>query len=318
VNRIRELPQNMKTVATSGSPNVLIWDVDSQPNRHAILLILDLYYARQRQVSGLWGIQDHISAAAVDQGSSKSPGPRTPSKAMVESFREPLYLTSCSAVWVMILWDARTGTSPTVKVEKAHNADLHCVDWNRHDENLTGLADNSVPMFDHRNLTVDGVGFPLYKFERHGPAVLRVQVCLSGTLMPNLISTLCRLSLEYIGSCDPWTIVSISDDCESSGGGGTFMSDLIYRPEEEVLEEVEKFKSVMLARRKREVFYRCSSMKPRNDALAMLCLIIIFKIIKLVECFFILPSPPITLLCCDGHLRSTLGLLVTVSFAEIT
>ncbi|KAJ8426224.1 hypothetical protein Cgig2_003849 [Carnegiea gigantea] len=46
---------------------------------------------------------------------------------------------------------------------------------------------------------------------------------------------------------DPWTIVSVSDDCDSSGGGGTLqiwrMSDLIYRPEEEVLAELEQFKS---------------------------------------------------------------------------
>ncbi|MCL7033142.1 hypothetical protein MKW94_028786, partial [Papaver nudicaule] len=38
VNRIRELPQNMKIVAThTDSPDVLIWDVDAQPNRHAVL-----------------------------------------------------------------------------------------------------------------------------------------------------------------------------------------------------------------------------------------------------------------------------------------
>ncbi|RWV89735.1 hypothetical protein GW17_00048101 [Ensete ventricosum] len=36
----------------------------------------------------------------------------------------------------LILWNARVGTSPVVKVEKAHNADLHCVDWNPHDQNL--------------------------------------------------------------------------------------------------------------------------------------------------------------------------------------
>ncbi|KAL7258178.1 hypothetical protein ACSBR1_004321 [Camellia fascicularis] len=49
----------------------------------------------------------------------------------------------------LILWDARVGTSPVFKVEKAHDADLHCVDWNAHDENLiiTGSADNSVCMF---------------------------------------------------------------------------------------------------------------------------------------------------------------------------
>ena len=96
-------------------------------------------------------------------------------------------------------------------MEKAHNADLHCVDWNPHDENLilTGLdglffwpvtgflraevinlsllkhfyllsysrsADNSVRMFDRRNLTSSGVGSPVYKFEGHKAAVLCVQV----------------------------------------------------------------------------------------------------------------------------------------------
>ncbi|KAL4572343.1 hypothetical protein LXL04_019116 [Taraxacum kok-saghyz] len=38
VNRIRELPQNNKIVATHiDSPDVHIWDVEAQPNRHAIL-----------------------------------------------------------------------------------------------------------------------------------------------------------------------------------------------------------------------------------------------------------------------------------------
>nr|GEX06581.1 WD-40 repeat-containing protein MSI4-like [Tanacetum cinerariifolium] len=38
VNRIRELPQNSNIVAThTDSPDVLIWDVESQPNRHAVL-----------------------------------------------------------------------------------------------------------------------------------------------------------------------------------------------------------------------------------------------------------------------------------------
>ncbi|XP_039060029.1 WD-40 repeat-containing protein MSI4-like [Hibiscus syriacus] len=38
VNRIRELPQDSKIVAThTDSPDVLIWDVEAQPNRHAVL-----------------------------------------------------------------------------------------------------------------------------------------------------------------------------------------------------------------------------------------------------------------------------------------
>ncbi|XXG48300.1 hypothetical protein AAC387_Pa02g2792 [Persea americana] len=50
---------------------------------------------------------------------------------------------------------------------------------------------------------------------------------------------------------DPWTIVSASDDLGGTGGGGTLqiwrMSDLIYRPEEEVLAELKNFKSHMLS-----------------------------------------------------------------------
>jgi histone-binding protein RBBP4 len=83
---------------------------------------------------------------------------------------------------------------------------------------------------------------------------------------------------------DPWTIVSVSDDCASTGGGGTLqvnkcfcyllvrtflfdqitlnfaksyytsfdllqiwrMLDLIYRPEDEVLAELDKYKSYIL------------------------------------------------------------------------
>lgn len=39
-------------------------------------------------------------------------------------------------------------------------------------------ADNSVNMFDRRNLTSSGVGSPVYKFEGHKAAVLCVQVSM--------------------------------------------------------------------------------------------------------------------------------------------
>ncbi|KAL7608233.1 WD-40 repeat-containing protein MSI4 [Lactuca sativa] len=48
----------------------------------------------------------------------------------------------------------------------------------------------------------------------------------------------------YWNSHDPWTIVSVSDDGESTGGGGTLqiwrMIDLIHRPQEEVINELEQ------------------------------------------------------------------------------
>ncbi|KAL8217219.1 hypothetical protein R6Q57_024056 [Mikania cordata] len=46
---------------------------------------------------------------------------------------------------------------------------------------------------------------------------------------------------------DPWTVVSVSDDVETTSGGGTLqiwrMSDLIYKPRDEVLTKLEDFKA---------------------------------------------------------------------------
>ncbi|XP_038987176.1 WD-40 repeat-containing protein MSI4-like [Phoenix dactylifera] len=347
VNRIRELPQNSKIVAThTDSPDVLIWDVEVQPNRHAVLGAADsrpdlILTGHQENaefalsmcpsdpfvLSGgkdklvvLWSIQDHIStlaessaakspatpasssgkqpAKAGNEKSSDSPtvGPRGVYQGHEDTVEDVQFCPSSAQEFCsvgddscLILWDARTGTAPAIKVEKAHNADLHCVDWNPHDENLilTGSADNSVRMFDRRNLTSGGVGTPIYKFEGHKAAVLCVQWSPDkasvfgsaaedgllnvwdhekvgkkkervGTRMPNSPP---GLFFQHAGhrdkvvdfhwnSSDPWTIVSVSDDGESTGGGGTLqiwrMSDLIYRPEEEVLAELEKFKSHIL------------------------------------------------------------------------
>ncbi|KAF3457440.1 hypothetical protein FNV43_RR02098 [Rhamnella rubrinervis] len=227
----------------------------------------------------------------------------------------------------LILWDARVGTNPVVKVEKAHDADLHCVDWSPYDDNLilTGSADNSVRMFDRRNLTSDGVGAPIHKFEGHKAAVLCVQVSTALHVLSHFMYFLgsmpvagiaCIYYLFYFiqwspdkssvfgsaaedgllniwdydrvgkkverarrtpappglffqhaghrdkvvdfhwNASDPWT-VSVSDDCDTTCGRGTLqiwrMSDLIYRPEEGVLGELEKFISHVVA---------CASSKP--------------------------------------------------------
>lgn len=44
---------------------------------------------------------------------------------------------------------------------------------------LSRSADNSIRMFDRRNLTSNGVGSPIYKFEGHRAAVLCVQVLMN-------------------------------------------------------------------------------------------------------------------------------------------
>ncbi|KAF9600977.1 hypothetical protein IFM89_014962 [Coptis chinensis] len=369
VNRIRELPQNSKIVAThTDSPDVLIWDVESQPNRHAVLgaadsrpdlvglnnfllsnlILLQILTGHQDNaefalamcptepfvLSGgkdksvvLWSIHDHISASATDSGSAKSPGsgtsksggdkagdslsvgPRGIYQGHDDTVEDVQFCPSSAQEFCsvgddscLILWDARAGTTPAVKVEKAHNADLHCVDWNPHDEHLilTGSADNSVRMFDRRNLTsveldllflnlkVTKLLFFVYRHEitfwppiqcvLWSPDVATVFGSAAddgllnvwdydkigkkkdrvGTRMPNSPPGLFfqhgghrdKVVDFHWNAADPWTIVSVSDDCESTGGGGTLqiwrMSDLIYRPEEEVLAELENFKSHIL------------------------------------------------------------------------
>ncbi|XAR67163.1 hypothetical protein NMG60_11013623 [Bertholletia excelsa] len=335
VNRIRELPQNNNIVAThTDCPEVLIWDVEAQPNRHAVLgaadshpdlvltghqenaeFALAMCRAEPLVLSGgkdktvvLWSIQDHVSTLTADAtkptgsgGSnvkttdSPSIGPRGIFQGHEDTVEDVQFCPSSAQEFCsvgddscLILWDARVGSTPVFKVEKAHNADLHCVDWNPHDENfiLTGSADNSVHMFDRRNLTSNGVGSPIHKFEGHKASVLCVQwspdrSSVFGSSAEDGLLNIWDynkvgqkdeteggppnpspgLFFQHAGhrdkvidfhwnAADPWTIVSVSDDCETSGGGGTLqiwrMSDLIYRPEEEVLAELEKFKSHVL------------------------------------------------------------------------
>ncbi|CAL5442853.1 unnamed protein product [Camellia sinensis] len=331
VNRIRELPQNKNILAThTDCPEVLIWDVEAQPNRQAVLgaadshpdlvltghqenaeFALAMCPTEPLVLSGgkdkyvlLWSIQDHVStltsdAATRPTGSSgaiikatdnPSIGPRGIFQGHEDTIEDVQFCPSSEFCSVgddscLILWDARIGSSPVVKVEKAHNADLHCVDWNPHDENLilTGSADQSVCMFDRRSLTSGGVGSPVHKFEGHKAAVLCVQWSPDrssvfgssaedgflniwdyekvgkkkegGASAPNSPPGLFfrhaghrdKVVDFHWNAADPWTVVSVSDDCDTNGGGGTLqiwrMSDLIYRPQEDVLAELEKFKS---------------------------------------------------------------------------
>ncbi|CAI5515606.1 unnamed protein product [Closterium sp. Naga37s-1] len=66
---------------------------------------------------------------------------------------------------------------PFSQVERAHNADLHCVDWSRLDDNyvLTGSADHSVRLFDRRKLPTAGHCTPVHTFKHHLDAVTCVQ-----------------------------------------------------------------------------------------------------------------------------------------------
>lgn len=235
VNRIRELPQNSKIVAThTDSPEVYIWNTDTQPNRASAAgaqpsrpdLVLvghtdDAEFAlacsplQPLVISGgkdqavvLWGISDHIAKATAAAASApptgrqswNSGGQGCPERnrgssrvdargvfkghtATVEDvqFRpsNPDEFCSVGDDSCLIVWDVRAGSEPAIKVEKAHDADLHSVDWNAIDENLllTGSVDASVRLFDLRKLSGSGFGVPIQRFEGHTAAVLCVQWC---------------------------------------------------------------------------------------------------------------------------------------------
>ncbi|KAK2987545.1 hypothetical protein RJ640_021599, partial [Escallonia rubra] len=300
VNRIRELPQNKNIVAThTDCPEVLIWDIEAQPNRHAVLgaaesrpdlvltghqdnaeFALAMCPTEPFVLSGgkdktvvLWSIHDHVSTLTTDASKgtgsagsvikpsdNSSIGPRGIFQGHDDTVEDVQFSPTSAQEFCsvgddscLILWDARTGSNPVVKVERAHNADVHCVDWNPHDENLilTGSADHSVCMFDRRKLTSGGMGLPIHKFEDHNADVGKKKE--HGT---RSLDSSTGLFFKHAGhrdkvvdfhwnASDPWTVVSVSDD--SSSGGGTLqiwrMSDLLYRPEEEVLAELEQFKS---------------------------------------------------------------------------
>ncbi|MBA0839893.1 hypothetical protein Goarm_005585 [Gossypium armourianum] len=155
----------------------------------------------------LWSIHDHTSTLAKEQGPTKSPGstststkhaskggggndnhvegPSVEARGIYQGHDDTVedvqFCPSSAQEFCsvgddscLILWDARAGSTPAIKVEKAHNADIHCVDWNRHDINLilTGSADNTIHMFDRRNLSS---GSPVHKLVGHSAAVLCVQ-----------------------------------------------------------------------------------------------------------------------------------------------
>ncbi|KAL2493235.1 WD-40 repeat-containing protein MSI4 [Abeliophyllum distichum] len=174
VNRIRELPQNCKIVAThTDGPDVLIWDVENQHNRPSCSgaspsrpdlaltghqdtaeFALAMCTAEPFVLSGgkdksvvLWSIHDHISSLA-DRGAVRSSDiPTVQARGIFQGHRDTVedvqFCPSSTQEFCsvgddscLILWDARTGSAPVVKVEKAHDADLHCVDWNANDVNL--------------------------------------------------------------------------------------------------------------------------------------------------------------------------------------
>ncbi|XWS20150.1 hypothetical protein CRYUN_Cryun31cG0075900 [Craigia yunnanensis] len=251
VNKIRELPQNSNIVAThTDSPDVLIWDVEAQPNCHAVLGATD-----SCPDLGGGNCDKHVDGSSV--------GPRGIYLGHEDTVEDVQFCPSSAQEFCsvdddscLILWDARAGSTPAVKVEKAHNADLHCVDWNPHDTNLiltgyiyllditlwspdkssvfgSSAEDGILNIWDHKKILQDW---------RHQMLLLAYSFDMQGIETRLLTFTGIHLIRGQL---------SVSDDCESTNGDGTLqiwqMIDLIYHPAEEVLAELDMFKSHILA-----------------------------------------------------------------------
>ena len=80
----------------------------------------------------------------------------------------------------LLFWDALSGKGPTGRVAQAHDDDVHCCDWSRHDDSLviTGSADKTIRMFDRRKISGDSAASALvHTFRGHSEAVSVVSFC---------------------------------------------------------------------------------------------------------------------------------------------
>ncbi|XP_078152302.1 WD-40 repeat-containing protein MSI4-like [Carex rostrata] len=247
----------------------------------------------------LWSIHDYITSLGLTESGSSSDitkdSPKLDSRGVFEghdaTVEDVQFCPSSAQEFCsvgddscLILWDVRSGNSPVVKVEKAHDDDLHCVDWNAQDVNLilTGSADKTVRLFDRRKLTAGGVASPVRKFEGHMAPLFSIQWCpdkasvfasaaddgflniwdhdtvgihenARGKKNPSLFfphgGHRDRIMDFHWNPAEPWTLASLSHDVTSPYGGGTLqiwrMRDQLYRPEEELEAELIQHKENM-------------------------------------------------------------------------
>ncbi|CAI5465468.1 unnamed protein product [Closterium sp. Yama58-4] len=158
----------------------------------------------------------------------------------------------------LLLWDARTGgeKGPCQRVEKAHDADVHCVDWNGRNENLvvTGGADKSVRLFDwcpdsptvFASCAEDGLVNIWDCSLLHVEAVKssRADGVPPGLLFQHVGHQDRVIEFQWAPK-DPWTFASVSSNVNKRRGGGTLQMwrvlDLIYRPAKDVVIDLNRY-----------------------------------------------------------------------------
>ena len=166
-------------------------------------------------------------------------------------------------------WDAAAPGGCTAVVA-AGEGDVHCCDWSALDEHLvvTGGADATLRVFDRRKAGGAGAASALlHSLKGHSEAVNCVQWCpdargvLASASSDGLVNLwdLSRggLLFQHQGHQSspvldmhwspalPWTLVSCSENEEAGGGcvQAWRISDLLSRPQAEVLAELEQHRA---------------------------------------------------------------------------
>mmetsp|Transcript_10242 Transcript_10242/g.19377 ORF Transcript_10242/g.19377 Transcript_10242/m.19377 type:complete len:567 (+) Transcript_10242:151-1851(+) len=324
VNKIRELTKLPHIVVThTDAPQLYVWNVNRQPNKNIsddptpdMVLVghednapfaLGMSHLSAMVTSGgednlvlLWSLEDHKTNLVADEmphGKAPQLEPRMKfegHKATVEDVKfnpqSDFELCSVGDDKSLLFWDSREGSSPVLKVLKAHNKDVHCVDWSPFDENIivTGSADSTMKLWDRRKLKLSPGNTPLHVLDSHSEELKTVEwsphhkgILASSSADKRVNVWDCNrfgarqsvderkygppeLIFQHAGHryavedahwnpAEEWTMMSVSDDSSGSdeNGGGTLqlwrINDLIYRPEKDVLQELDAHRQAITA-----------------------------------------------------------------------
>ena len=187
----------------------------------------------------------------------------------------------------MLFWDARTKKAAGA-AKLAHLDDIHAVGWSAHDAHVvvTGSKDTTVRIWDRRTLSDSSVR-PMHEFDTHIDSVMCVDMnpAARGVFMTSdevgrinvfdytkvgaeqtpdqSIAGPSHLIFQHCGHrgtvwdiawnpYDPWTVASTSVGEEQNTLQLWRINDLIYRPEEECIEELMKHRDAICPRSKKD------------------------------------------------------------------
>jgi histone-binding protein RBBP4 len=195
-------------------------------------------------------------------------------------------LASVADDYSLLFWDMRDPREPVNRVPRAHGErEIYCCDWSELRPTLvaTGAEDGGVRVWDKRNLggalhslthhtrRVTSLEWSPHTIGVFGSGSADNLVCIwdlngrslegdgQGWKRNQKVAAPHQLLFQHSGHqsavediswnpVDPWTMMSVAGSGPGAGGTVQFwrMSDLIYRPEEEIMAELEPYKDFIV------------------------------------------------------------------------